>query len=76
MATHQLNSDEEVESMDCTVMWNRSRKEIGLIDGPGSFHGDYTQGHGYSTFSHLMMNSYAAGYYAYLQWVILHIGDI
>lgn len=62
MTIHQICTDEEAESMDLAVLWNKSRKEIGLIDGQE----DYTQGHGYATFPHLMMNDYTAGYYAYL----------
>lgn len=66
MTIHQLQSDKEVESIDLTALWNKSRKEIGLIDGPEVFDGDYTQGHGYTTFPHLMNHDYVAGYYAYL----------
>lgn len=66
MAIHQLSCDEDLESLDLTVLWNKSRKEIGLIDGFEVFDGNYCQGHSYSTFTHLMLNDYAAGYYTYL----------
>ncbi|KAK6443974.1 metallopeptidase MepB [Trichoderma asperellum] len=66
MTIHQLCSDEDAEFVDLTMLWNKSRKEIGLIDGHEVFDGHYTQGHGYTTFPHLMMNDYTAGYYAYL----------
>lgn len=66
MTIHQLCSDEEAKSVDLMVLWNKSRKEIGLIDGHEVFDGRYTQGHGYTTFSHLMINDYTAGYYSYL----------
>ncbi|EHK42241.1 hypothetical protein TRIATDRAFT_30031 [Trichoderma atroviride IMI 206040] len=66
MTIHQLCSDEEVESVDLTMLWNKSRKEIGLIDGQEVFDGHYAQGHDYTTFPHLMINDYTAGYYAYL----------
>lgn len=66
MTIHQLCSDEEAESVDLEVLWNKSCREIGLIDGQEVFDGHYAQGHGYTTFSHLMITDYTAGYYAYL----------
>ncbi|KAL7927015.1 hypothetical protein ACQKWADRAFT_327005 [Trichoderma austrokoningii] len=65
MTIHQLGG-EEAESVDLIVLWNKSCKEIGFIDGQEAFDGNYTQGHGYTTFPHLMIGDYAAGYYAYL----------
>ena len=41
MAIHQLKSDEEVESVNLTVLWKKPRHEIGLIDGLESFHGEF-----------------------------------
>ncbi|KAL7896877.1 peptidase family M3 domain-containing protein [Trichoderma sp. SZMC 28014] len=58
--------DKEAESVDLAVLWSKSRREIGLIDGQGIFDGHYAEGHGYSTFSHLMITDYTVGYYAYL----------
>lgn len=66
MTIHQLCSDKEAESVDLAVLWSKSRREIGLIDGQGIFDGHYAEGHGYSTFSHLMITDYTVGYYAYL----------
>ncbi|OAQ99621.1 hypothetical protein LLEC1_04745 [Akanthomyces lecanii] len=67
LAVHQLGgTDEEVAAVDITVLWNKSRKDIGLIDGQEVFDGKYTHGNGYATTTHLMQNDYAAGYYGYL----------
>lgn len=66
MSIHQLSSLEEAKSVDLAVMWNKLRKEIQLVDGPEVFSYDYTWGHGYTTFSHLISNDYDAGYYVYL----------
>jgi metallopeptidase MepB len=66
MAIHQVSSDEEVEALDLAELWNKSKKEIGLIDGQEVFDGHYKEGHGYTVFSHLMMTDYTAGYYGYV----------
>lgn len=66
MAIHQLSSLEEAKSVDLAVIWNKLRKEVQLIDGPEVLGQDYTWGHGYITFTHLMSSDYDAGYYSYL----------
>lgn len=66
MTIHQLSSLEEAKSIDLAAIWSRLRKEIQLIDGPEVLGQNYTWGHGYTTFSHLVSNDYDAGYYAYL----------
>jgi metallopeptidase MepB len=66
MSIHQLASLEEAEAINLDAIWNKLRKEIQLIDGPEVLGQDYTWGHGYTTFSHLVSNDYDAGYYAYL----------
>ncbi|TQV96368.1 hypothetical protein V2A60_003219 [Cordyceps javanica] len=66
LAIHQLCSDDEVASVDITVLWNKLRKDIGLLHGQEVFDGKYTHGNGYATTTHLMMTDYAAGYYGYL----------
>lgn len=65
MAIHQPLT-EGAEDIDITTLWNKSRKEIGLIDGAEIMENDYLQCHGYTTTTHLMQADYAAGYYAYL----------
>ncbi|KAJ3494446.1 hypothetical protein NLG97_g4070 [Lecanicillium saksenae] len=66
LAIHQISSDDEAKTIDITALWNRSRKEIGLIDGQEAIDGKYTLGNGYTTTTHLMMTDYASGYYGYL----------
>lgn len=66
LTVHQIASEEEAEYLDITVLWNASRKEMGLLDGQEVFDGNYTHGNGYATTTHLMMPDHAAGYYGYL----------
>ena len=66
MTIHQLSSLEEANEIDLATIWNKSRKEITLIDGAEALEEGYTWGHGYATFSHLMSSDYDAGYYGYL----------
>lgn len=66
MAIHQPSTAKEAESLDLALIWNRLQKEIRLIAGPEVLGQDYTWGHGYTTFPHLVQDDYNAGYYAYL----------
>lgn len=66
LAIHQVSSSDEAKNIDIVALWNKSRKEIGLIDGQEVFDGSYTHGNGFATTTHLMMTDYASGYYGYL----------
>lgn len=66
LAIHLISSDEEAKTVDITALWNKSRSEIGLINGQEAFDGKYTHGNSYTTTTHLMQTDYAAGYYGYL----------
>ncbi|KAJ6789546.1 hypothetical protein PWT90_08815 [Aphanocladium album] len=66
LAIHQISNDHEAKTVDITALWNKSRKEIGLIDGQEAFDGRFTHGNGYTTTTHLMQTDYASGYYGYL----------
>jgi metallopeptidase MepB len=71
MAIHQLSSIEEAESLDLAALWNKLHKDVRLIDGPETLGEGYSWGHGFTTFTHLMIDDYTAGYYAYLLWVTI-----
>lgn len=64
MAVHQPTSHEDIEKMDIAAMWNNLRWSLCLYDDPAAA-GQRGEGHGYTTFQHLV-GDYDAGYYSYL----------
>ncbi|KAK4032612.1 MepB [Parachaetomium inaequale] len=65
MAVHQPRSHEEIEEMDIAAMWNNLRRSLCLYDDPAAAGHAGEEGHGYTTFQHLV-GDYDAGYYSYL----------
>ncbi|KAF8465345.1 peptidase family M3 [Kalaharituber pfeilii] len=62
MRVHDVDSSEEVKSLDPASLYNRLRTEISGLDSPEQ---DQNFGNGQATFGHLM-GGYDSGYYGYL----------
>lgn len=65
MAVHEPASHAELEKLNPTILYNKLRSEITIIEGPEALGMPLDWGHGQASFGHLM-GGYDAGYYGYL----------
>jgi len=68
MTIHQPSSNQEAESLDLAVTWNKLRKDLRHMDGLEECGFDYTWGHGYAAIDHFIQEDYTAGYNSYLMY--------
>ena len=65
MTVHEPASHADLESVDTTILYNKLRAEIAILDGPEAVGMPWDWGHGQACFGHLI-GGYDAGYYGYL----------
>ena len=65
MTVHSPSSHADLEALDPTVVYNKLRAEIAMLEGPEAIGMPWDWGHGQACFAHLI-GGYDAGYYGYL----------